>query len=97
MKGKRKYTDEQIVAILQEHQGSVTAREVIRRHGISLDTFNRWKRNYSGVGKAELQRQALVAELPRQARAAPPRLRHRQLSQPSAQVVLGWHARSVLE
>ncbi|MBK9693420.1 MAG: transposase [Gemmatimonadetes bacterium] len=28
-----------------EHQG-VTAKEVIRRHGIALDTFYRWKRQY---------------------------------------------------
>ena len=56
MKATRKYTDEQIVAILQEHHGGVTATEVIRRHGISLDTFYRWKRQYSGMGKAELQR-----------------------------------------
>ena len=34
MKAKRKYTDERIVAILQEHAGGVTAKEVIRRHGI---------------------------------------------------------------
>lgn len=56
LKGKRKYTDEQIVAILLEHQGGVTAKEVIRRHGVSLDTFYRWKRQYSGMTKAELQR-----------------------------------------
>ncbi len=56
MKGTRKYTDEQIVAILREHAGGVTAKEVIRRHGMSLDTFYRWKRKYSGVDRAELQR-----------------------------------------
>lgn len=56
MKAARKYTDEQILAIVQEHQGGVTAKEVIRRHGISLDTFYRWKRKYSGVDKGELQR-----------------------------------------
>ncbi len=56
MKAKRKYTDEQIVAILQEHAGGVTAKEVIRRHGISLDTFYRWKRQFSGMTRAELQR-----------------------------------------
>lgn len=55
-KSSRKFTDEQIVAILQEHQGGVTARAVIRRHGIALDTFYRWKRQYSGMTKAELQR-----------------------------------------
>lgn len=62
MKGKRKYTDEQIVAILQEHQGGVTAKEVIRRHGISLDTFYRWKRQYSGMTKGELQRLKAVED-----------------------------------
>jgi len=56
VKAKRKYTDEQIVAILQEHAGGVTAKEVIRRHGISLDTFYRWKRQFSGMTRAELQR-----------------------------------------
>lgn len=56
MKAKRKYTDEQILAILQEHQGGVTAKEVIRRHGLSLDTFYRWKRRFSGMTKPELQR-----------------------------------------
>jgi len=52
----RKYTDDQIVAIPHEHAGGVTAKEVIRRHGISLDTFYRWKRKYSGMGKVEVQR-----------------------------------------
>lgn len=56
MKARRRYTDEQIVSILQEHQGEVTAKEIIRRHGISLDTFYRWKRKYSGLSKSELQR-----------------------------------------
>ena len=55
-KAQRKYTDEQIVSILQEHQGGVTAKEIIRRHGIALDTFYRWKRKYSGLGKGELAR-----------------------------------------
>lgn len=56
MKAQRKYSDEQIVAILSEHAGGVTAKEIIRRHGISLDTFYRWKRQFSGMTKAELQR-----------------------------------------
>ncbi len=58
----RKYTDEQIVAILQEHAGGMTAKELIRRHGISLDTFYRWKRKYSGMGKAEVQRLKALEE-----------------------------------
>ena len=56
MHAKRKYTDEQIVAILSEHAGGVTAKEIIRRHDIALDTFYRWKRPLSGMNKGERQR-----------------------------------------
>lgn len=56
MQAKRKYSDEQIVAILSEHAGGVKAKEIIRRHGISLDTFYRWKREFSGMTRSELQR-----------------------------------------
>ena len=64
MAGRRpRHTAEQLIAILQEHTGDVTAQEVIRRHGISLDTFYRWKRKYGGVDKPELHRlQALEEE-----------------------------------
>ena len=34
MKGKR-FTEEQIVGVLREHQAGATAREVCRRHGMS--------------------------------------------------------------
>jgi len=53
MKARRKYTHEQIVSILQKHHGGVTAKETIRRHGISLDTFYCWKPKYGGLGKTE--------------------------------------------
>jgi putative transposase len=56
MQPKRNYTDEQILAILAEHRGGIRAREVIRRCGMSLDTLNRWKREFSGVTKHDVQR-----------------------------------------
>lgn len=62
MKQQRRYTDEQILKILQQHQGGVTAKEIIRQHGIALDTLYRWKRKYSGLGKAELQRLKALEE-----------------------------------
>lgn len=55
-KAQRKHTDEEILNILTEHQGGLTAREIIRRHGISLNTFYRWKRTFSGVTKHDVQR-----------------------------------------
>jgi putative transposase len=63
MARRQRHTPDQIIAILQEHTGATTAQEIIRRHGISLDTFYRWKRKYGGVDKPELHRlQALEDE-----------------------------------
>ena len=64
MAGRRpRHSPDHIIAILQEHTGATTAQEIIRRHGISLDTFYRWKRKYGGVDKPELhRRQALEDE-----------------------------------
>jgi putative transposase len=59
---KRRHSPDEILAILQEHSGSVTAKEVIRRHGISLDTLYRWKRKYGGVDRADLHRLKALEE-----------------------------------
>jgi hypothetical protein len=36
---KSRFTDEQIVAILKEHEAGAATGELIRRHGIARDTF----------------------------------------------------------
>jgi putative transposase len=41
MKGKR-YTEEQIICNLKEHEAGVPAQDVIRKHGIANGTFYRW-------------------------------------------------------
>lgn len=48
MKRKR-FTDEQIVGVLREHEAGGTAREVRRRHGISEQTLYRWKSKNGGM------------------------------------------------
>jgi putative transposase len=53
--GKR-YSEEQIIAILKEADGSGNVGEVIRRHGISAHTYYRWKSKYSGMDVSEARR-----------------------------------------
>jgi len=53
--GKR-YSEEQIITILKEADGSGNVGEVIRRHGISAHTYYRWKSKYSGMDVSEARR-----------------------------------------
>jgi putative transposase len=53
---KKRFTEEQIVRILQEAEGELTARDVIRKHNISEQTFYRWKSRYGGMSVSEVKR-----------------------------------------
>ena len=55
MKHKR-YREEQIIAILKEHEAGLPANEVIRKHGIANGTFYRWKSKYGGLEVSEAKR-----------------------------------------
>ena len=55
MKRKR-YTEEQIIGILKEHEAGVPANELIRKHGIANGTFYRWKSKFGGMEVAEARR-----------------------------------------
>lgn len=52
---KKRYSPEAIVKILREAEGAKTAREVIRRHNITEQTFYRWKNLYGGLGVSEVR------------------------------------------
>ncbi len=43
---KRRFTEEQIIGILREQEAGGTVKEVTRRHGVSEQSFYRWKAKY---------------------------------------------------
>ena len=66
-----KFTDEQIAfALRQTETGTlvkeVIRKEVIRKMGISEQTFYRWKKKYSGMMPSDLQRLKQLEEEDRQ-------------------------------
>lgn len=48
MKGSR-FTEEQIIGILKEHQAGLSAADLCRKHGISDATFYNWRSKYGGM------------------------------------------------
>ena len=55
MKRKR-HTEEQIIAILKEHEAGVKTADLCRKHGISQQTFYNWKSKYGGMDVAEARK-----------------------------------------
>src|ERR1700693_139892 len=55
MKRKR-HTEEQIIAILKEHEAGVKTADLCRNHGISEASFYNWKAKYGGLEVSEAKR-----------------------------------------
>jgi putative transposase len=52
---KSRFTERQIVVVLKQAEAGVPVQDLIRKHGISEQTFYRWKKKYGGLGASELQ------------------------------------------
>jgi putative transposase len=61
---QRRFSEEQIVSILREaERGAKPLAELCREHGISEQTFYRWRRKYDGLNERDIQRlKELTAE-----------------------------------
>jgi putative transposase len=53
---KSRFTEHQIVAILNEGEAGVPVKDVCRKHGISSATYYKWKSKYGGLDASDLKR-----------------------------------------
>ena len=53
---RSRFTEEQIIGILKEHQVGLTAAELCRKHGISDATFYKWRSKYGGMDVSDARR-----------------------------------------
>ena len=55
MKRKR-FTEEQIIGVLKEHELGAKTADLCRKHGISEATFYNWKSKFGGMDVSEAKR-----------------------------------------
>jgi putative transposase len=53
---RKKFSEEQIIKILKEHEAGSTVVDIARRHGIAENTIYRWKAKYGGLEVSEAKR-----------------------------------------
>ena len=53
---RKRYTEEQIIAVLSEAKAGARTADLCRKHGMSDATFYNWKAKYAGLTVSELKR-----------------------------------------
>ena len=53
---KSRYSEEQIIAVLKEHQAGIPVADLCRKHGISDATFYNWRSRFGGMEVSDARR-----------------------------------------
>ena len=53
---KVRFTEEQIIKILKEHEAGKKAVDIVREYNITEQTYYRWKSKYGGMDVSEAKR-----------------------------------------
>lgn len=53
---KKRFSPQQISAILKEYEQGKSVEEITREHGVSRASFYKWRQRYGGMDALELKR-----------------------------------------
>lgn len=59
---RKKYTEEQIIAVLREGEAGAKVTDLCRKYGMSDATYYNWKARYDGLTVSELKRLKALEE-----------------------------------
>jgi putative transposase len=53
---RSRFTEDQIIGVLKEHEAGAKTADLARRHGVSEATLYNWKSKYGGMDVSEAKR-----------------------------------------
>lgn len=53
---RSRFSEEQIISILKEHEAGVTVSDLCRKHGVSDASIYKWKARFGGMDVSEAKR-----------------------------------------
>ena len=53
---RKRFTEEQIIGILKEHEAGVSVADLCRKHGVSDASIYKWKAKFGGLEVSEAKR-----------------------------------------
>ena len=53
---KSRYSEEQIIGMLKEHEAGLKTSELCRKHSISAATFYQWKAKFGGMDSSDAKK-----------------------------------------
>ena len=53
---RNRFTEEQIIGILKEHEAGVSVADLCRKHGVSDASIYKWKAKFGGMDVSEAKR-----------------------------------------
>ncbi|EAV40989.1 possible insertion element ISR1 [Stappia aggregata IAM 12614] len=59
---RSRFSEEQIIGILKEHQAGIAAAELCRKYGVSDATFYKWRSKYGGMEVSDANRLKALEE-----------------------------------
>ena len=59
---KSRFSEEQIIGVLKEHQAGLPVADLCRKHGISEATFYNWRSRYGGMEVSDAKRLKALEE-----------------------------------
>jgi putative transposase len=59
---RKRFSEEQIIAILKEHEAGASVADLCRKHGMSNPTFYAWKAKFGGMEVSDAKKLKALEE-----------------------------------